>query len=90
MAPHSAGLELPPTLLFHQSDPSLHTTSPFAHSRAMPCLARRTRAKRLWVAHSLRKHLLDSAFLDTEVLRRTYSALFSPAHLTVAPARVRP
>ena len=39
----------------------------------MPCLAQRTHAKRLWVAHSLPKDLLNSAFLDTEVLHRTYT-----------------
>ena len=53
--------------------PSLHTTSPFAHSRAMPCLTQRTHAKGLWVARSLPKDLLNSAFLDTEVLHRTYT-----------------
>ena len=39
----------------------------------MPCLAQRTHAKGLWVAHSLPKDLLNSAFLDTEVLHRTYT-----------------
>jgi hypothetical protein len=39
----------------------------------MPCLTQRTHAKGLWVAHSLPKDLLNSAFLDTEVLHRTYT-----------------
>jgi hypothetical protein len=54
---------------------SLHTINLVAHSLAVPCLAQRTHAIRLgWrVTHSLPKDLLNSAFLDTEVLHRTYT-----------------